>query len=162
MKKQLLSVALLALAGTLAFTSCKKDDDGGSNSASAKENLTTGQWRMTANSVTTSMSGGGSSTNDVFATYDACEKDDLTKFEAAGGVTVDEGASKCNSSDPQSYSAGTWALENNNATLALTDGSTERFKIDELNSASLKISKDTTITSGPLSITTSIKINFVK
>lgn len=145
MKKQMLSIAMLVLSSSLLFTACKKDDD---KKEDRRENLTTGQWLQTAGTSTTTMNGVTSPAVDEFASYDACEKDDLNKFETSGSVTVDEGATKCDPSDPQTYSGGNWTLTDNNnrLTIGVQNLYMVDYEIKELSSSTLRLSttfKDT-------------------
>jgi hypothetical protein len=107
---------LLFLCAALAFTACKKDDD-----PSKKEMLTNKNWVMTAATVDPSfvlITGG--STNNLYNQLEACAKDDITRLNADGKATFDEGALKCNVADPQTTN-GTWALSLDEKTLSITD-----------------------------------------
>ena len=107
MKK--LNVYLLVVLFGLSLFSCKKDEK------TAQENLI-GKWMMTAMTISPAMNG----VTDIFSTSDACGKDDLTIFNADGTITKDEGVVKCNSSNPQTSSGGTWVLSADGKTLTVT------------------------------------------
>ncbi len=131
-----LALALLA-AGTLATTSCKKDAASKSNS----EYLMNGSWKITSENVSYSLS--GASQTSVIP-IDNCQKDDKTNFNSGGVLVNDEGAVKCNSSDPQT-TTGTWSLASDNKTLTIVDGSganafTGNFNIDQIDDNTLKLS----------------------
>ena len=97
-------------------------------SKSAEDKLTGHAW------VITSLKGAqGGFTVDIFALTEACTKDDETTFNENGTVTVDEGASKCNSTDPQTYDGGTWVLSEDEKTLSMTsDGTTINWTLTKL------------------------------
>jgi len=155
MKKLFLSAA----AVTLLFASCKKDDDGGS-SLNRKDQLMTGKWKITAATVTSTISG-VSTTQDIFGLTDECNKDDLSIFKSDMHLITDAGAVKCNSNDPQQEDAGTWALTDNDTKLAITEsGSTESSNIDQLDGSTLKISNTETMTQGGFTVTNKSSITF--
>lgn len=94
---------LLLLAGlALAHSSCDKDD-GNEKGQSRMDLLTTGQWRMTAFSVSPAIDFDydGDTDSDVLATFEPCHKDDYTVFKADGKAELNEGPTKCDALDPQ-------------------------------------------------------------
>jgi hypothetical protein len=121
-----------AVVGLLTFTSCKKDP-------LDTTLLTTGKWKVTAdtrNGV------------DQFITSKNCEKDNTWTFETLGFLTIDEGATKCSASDPQTYTAGRWSLSGTEQKkLIITEdksnGYIETLDIIELTSTVLKITATT-------------------
>ncbi len=64
---------------------------------SRAELLVNRNWRLTAETEQI----GGWQPTDVFASYQACEKDNFIRFEGNGQLKMDEGATKCSPSDPQ-------------------------------------------------------------
>jgi hypothetical protein len=52
---------------------------------------------------------------------DPCEKDNFIKLTTTGTGTFDEGATKCDPTDPQTEPFN-WNFTNNEATLHITDG----------------------------------------
>ena len=104
MKKTIqLAVLLSVMAGVLTFQACKKDEK---DTAKTKtELITTGSWKMTAFTINPAVDvdfDGDTETN-VFEVLDGCIKDDLTTFKTNGTAEGNEGASKCDSADPQTY-----------------------------------------------------------
>lgn len=96
----------MGIAATLTFTSCKKDEE-----LSKTEMLTTGSWIQV---------GATEDGQDVWdADYEDCEKDDITTFSSDGTFTIDEGATKCNPSDPQISDSGTWELSSDEKTITI-------------------------------------------
>jgi hypothetical protein len=108
---------LLLLAAALG--SCKKDNETTPATASKADMLAAKSWRVSAASSTYTINGVPLVTNE-YASMTACEKDDFTKFNANKTATFDQGASKCDPSDPQSRS-GTWELTANDAKLNIYD-----------------------------------------
>ena len=89
-------ISFLALIIIASLTACKKDSTSTDNAVL----LTTGKWKLTAETT---------GTIDTYKNYGACEKDDTWTFGADGKLTLDEGATKCSASDPQT-SVGAWAF----------------------------------------------------
>ena len=77
-----------------------------------------------------------SGSTDVSGFVNACYKDNIMIFLANGNGTLDEGASKCNTSDPQTVNF-TWNFTNNGTTLNVTAGifagQSGAFKVISLN-----------------------------
>ena len=146
-------VSLLAtLALACAFTACKKDNE---KPKSTSELLMAKTWKMTG-----LMEQVGSTTaTDEFATAQNCEKDNLYKFEANNKFTLDEGALKCGSTDPQAIS-GNWALTNSDKTLTAVAVDQASFTSIEITGTIEKISatefvlKDTDTSGGTTTVTT--------
>lgn len=68
---------------------------------------------------------------------DDCTKDDCTKLNSDKTVSFDEGATKCDPSDPQT-STGTWSLSADGKTLTITvDNETVPGTVVELTSSKL-------------------------
>ena len=63
------------------------------------------------------MSGGA----DVSGFIPACQKDNIITFQATGIGNLDEGATKCNSGDPQSVNFN-WTLTDSGTKLNVTGG----------------------------------------
>jgi hypothetical protein len=93
-------------------TACKKTVP----DSPKEEILTTGSWKMTSYTSYT-MTG----STDVYASYDACLKDNTYHFNKNGTLDIDEGASKCDVYDPQSYSV-RWGFSNDRQTQIKIDG----------------------------------------
>lgn len=144
MKKTLLILASV----TLLFSACsKKDDNNGGGVTGAASNLTTGKWIITSStSIVQYPNPIGPKTIDLWATFTACQKDNQYIFNTNNTNTTDEGATRCNPSDPQQITGGTWSLSNNNTVLTLTDGSTTVVSnVLTLDNANLKLQYENTI-----------------
>lgn len=102
---------LLLAAVAIALPACKKDD------GAAKEEILTSKscWKQTK-----SESYDDTTKQWSDDTIDDCDKDDCTSFKSDKTLTIDEGAVKCDPSDPQS-TPGTWSLSSDGKTMTLTD-----------------------------------------
>ncbi|HEX4957946.1 MAG TPA: lipocalin family protein [Lacibacter sp.] len=125
-KLQLKTLCIVLLIFT-AFTACKKKND----VKSKTELLTKAAW------VTFKYEekAGNSAYVDDFPNWSACEKDNKITFGTNNVATFDEGATKCNPSDPQTETA-TWSLSDNDTKLIL-DG--ETLTIEQLDENTLVV-----------------------
>ena len=115
---------ILLAAFVLSITACKKSDNSGSSSAKATT-LETGKWRITSSSSVVEYGAPiGNQTVDLYNTLSACQRDNLFIFNTDNTTTTDEGATKCNSGDPQQTVSGTWALLNGDTQLSIISGGT--------------------------------------
>jgi triacylglycerol esterase/lipase EstA (alpha/beta hydrolase family) len=119
-------IILFAFAAMAALSSCTKDDAAADNTAL----LTTGKWKITAETT---------AGVNTFTTKPACEKDNTFAFATDGKVAFDEGATKCDPTDPQT-STGTWAFSGTEKKkVILTEsGFAITCDITELTATSLK------------------------
>jgi type IV pilus biogenesis protein CpaD/CtpE len=142
---------LLAVAATVSLASCGKDDDEATTPAQTKTDLISNKnWTITAETI----SAMGQS-EDLYADYKACEKDNFVKFATDGKVTFDEGATKCASTDPQTETYN-WSFSNNEGTLVISNGSQSIDQnISELTASKmvLTMSDSDTINNIPITIT---------
>jgi len=74
---------------------------------------------------------------DDFPNWSPCEKDDKYVFETGNTYEYNEGATKCNASDPQIIYTGSWALTDNETKILFGSSS---FTIDQLDDNTLIIS----------------------
>ena len=127
------AVALAAI--TMSLSACKKDEATPATPKVSGASLLTGKdWRITALTVT---SPGG--TIDIFATFDACQKDDLLEFVANGTILEKEGATKCDPADPDTAPGGFWALIDNDTKLRIIDGDTTIADVIELTATAMRL-----------------------
>jgi Lipocalin-like domain len=129
-------VAMFGLLATLGMTSCEKDkDDAKPNNTKV---LTGGNWQLSALTSDPAIDWFGTPVTNVYAQLPACVKDDITVFKTGGTVNFDEGASKCEASDPQTTS-GTWAFNTDETIISVTqDGETESWNIEDLKNSTFK------------------------
>ncbi len=120
----------IIFATIVSLTSCGKSDNNTTTPAATNptktELLTAKGWKITgatANGV------------DAFANFDACERDDVLTFKTNFTAITDEGATKCDPTDPQTITE-TWSFASNE-TKVILDGVEATLLI--LNSTTLKI-----------------------
>lgn len=122
-KLQLKTLCIVLLVFT-AFTACKKKND----AKSKTELLTSSAWLI---SKYEEKLNSGAYVDD-FPNWASCDKDDKTIFATNNVVTYDEGATKCDVSDPQTET-GSWAFTENETKL-IVDGETITIEqLDENN-----------------------------
>ena len=127
MKKVLIFSTLL-----IALNACKKDD---AKPASKADLLTSGTWRLTA--AVTDMDGDGTFETDEYAAFGTCFTDNIWTFNSNNSIAVDEGATKCDPSDPQ-VQTGSWQLTNNQTNLSFEG---ETYVIQQLDANTLILSQ---------------------
>lgn len=132
---------LVVMSATIALSACKKDAASPSNT----DLLCASKWKITAFTVDPgfplfdALGNIMGYSTDMYSSMESCSKDDNIKFNSDNNVNYDEGASKCDSSDPQSTS-GTWSFKTNETILSLIDnGSSQDYTIMELTASSLKM-----------------------
>src|SRR6266536_4662725 len=117
---QIFTLPLLMTSMIMAF-SCKKNKDD-SDSASAnktkKELITAEPWKRIALISTPAYdwNANGVSDTNVLNIMFPCEKDNFETYNLNGIVETNEGPSKCNSSDPKTWTA-TWRFADNETKL---------------------------------------------
>jgi Lipocalin-like domain len=110
MKKQVASLLGCSLAILFLLTACQKDDNPPVTSKTKTELISQGTWKFSSATV------GGA---DASAYLQACQKDNIYTFVVAGTGTIDEGALKCNGSDPQTNPF-TWNFASNETMLHIS------------------------------------------
>jgi lipocalin-like protein len=107
MKNWLYQPAVALLIGGLCFSACKKGDNDKTNT----EKISLAAWKYDKAEIDINKDG----TGDLpvpDSQIEPCEKDNLITFKADGTGTIDEGATKCDQSDPQSMPF-TWTFKTN-------------------------------------------------
>ncbi|MCW3074321.1 MAG: hypothetical protein JWP69_1390 [Flaviaesturariibacter sp.] len=145
---------LLVLVGLITFGCKKKNDD--------KETKTTvlvqQAWKLDAAGLDATNDGVIDSQLPV--AIPACTADNNFTFSANGTGIIDEGATKCNASAPQT-SPFTWNFLSNETVINLQTtalfGLGGQFKIRELSSTAFRMSKDTSFQGFPVSIVINLK-----
>jgi hypothetical protein len=122
---------------TLIQTSCKKTEQPIPTAPDVAAILQNKDWKATAITVSPAMGG----ITDIYNNFlDACNRDDLFKFNANNIFLYDEGATKCNPADPQTQD-GSWNYNSNTKNLffQLTPPSDEyNMTIKEINDTGFK------------------------
>lgn len=121
-------------SAVLFIGGCKKKDD-----PSLKDVLSSHSWKVTAHTSDPALVINGTNYGtDVFsqlAIYKTCVKDNLFYFESNGNYRIEEGASKCNDTDPVINESGTWTLTSDEKTLSTTaNGQRTEYTILEKSS----------------------------
>jgi|SRR5688572_27379896 len=132
------AVLVLMITGITTTLSCKKPKDENSNTAKTKtELITSGPWKRTAFTATPAYDWNADGTFDtnILNTMFPCEKDNFETYQTNWMVVTNEGASKCDSSDPQTWSV-TWAFGDNETKL-IWDGN-DVYTLLELTETILK------------------------
>lgn len=127
MKKLLITLTTFSLL----FGSCKKEETPVNKSKT--DLLCAHYWKLASATVNPPLDIDGVPVTDIFATFDDCQKDDLTKYNTDKTVIYDEGATKCDPSASQTTS-GTWSF-NSDETILTENG--DSGNIAELNESSL-------------------------
>lgn len=126
------------LSAVVLFASCKKDSND-TKQKTKTDLLVQGAWKFDNANV------GGA---DVSSLIQGCQKDNTITFAAGGTGTLDEGATKCNSSDPQSDPF-TWNFATNETVLhvsaTLFTGGSSDFNIVSLTDTELVLSQNINI-----------------
>jgi hypothetical protein len=92
MKKQFFFLLVFISATVFIFSSCNKKDSTPVVPKTKTELLVLGAWKF---------KGATSGGSDISGSLQACQKDNIMTFLAAGTGSVDEGPAKCNAADPQ-------------------------------------------------------------
>lgn len=135
MKKQITPLLAILTAVSLFLAACQKDD----NLPVLKtktELITESAWKFSTATV---------SGSDASAYLQACQKDNVYSFVAAGTGTINEGPVKCDPNDPQSNPF-TWNFTNSEAmlnisTILFTGGSND-FTLVSLSESQLVVSQN--------------------
>jgi hypothetical protein len=154
---------LFLFALTVAsLSACKKDSE---NTPSKTDLLTSKKWRVTSFTATYSTSGGGAPTTntvDQYAQTPACSKDDFYKFNSDKTLILDEGATKCGTSDPQT-TAFTWDLNSDQTKLFINasgSSSSSPNDIVELSASTMRLHTTDIYTANGLTITSVADVTF--
>jgi len=101
---------------------------------------------------------------DANSYIDDCFKDNTAIFASDGSGTLDEGATKCDSSDPQS-SPFSWEFLNNETTLSVSGGlfagQSGDFTIVSLTDSTMVLSGTMPITSNGITINVAVTVTFI-
>jgi hypothetical protein len=128
MKKILFTAIILSSF----FVGCKKKEDKPATAQTRTQLLTANNWTVTAFVASTP----GEADENMFGLFENCTKDDFIKFNPNFTVVTDEGATKCDPTDPQTETE-IWSFGPNESTIII-DGDSQ--KIENLNATQLKMS----------------------
>ena len=144
--RSLLALPLTAVFLTILWASCSKNHsvDNPNNTNTTTSLVTQASWKYDTSGIDLNKDGivdvGGDSL------IKACEKDDIYTFKSDSTGTIDEGAVKCNVSDPQTVPF-KWSINSTQTVLTasappLLNGNINIFS---LTSAKFILYKDTTV-----------------
>ncbi len=137
MQKHLFTLMAAILLSASFLTGCKEDPPPPAKTKS--ELITQGSWKFSSATV------GGS---DVSAFIQACQKDNILVFVAAGTGTLDEGPLKCNAGDPQTTPF-TWNFQTNETQLFISTplftGGSSTFTLVSISETQLVVSQNITV-----------------
>jgi hypothetical protein len=133
------SIVFLVLIGTF---SCSDSDDGDvfSPGQTKTDLITAAPWVRTALISTPAYDwyGNGVSDTDVLSIMLPCEKDNLDLYGRNGVFTTDEGPTKCDPSDPQTWTLA-WRFASNETKLIFDGtGIHDEYTLLELTETTLK------------------------
>jgi len=132
------SALLFSMIALLAFTGCQKDDP---PAPPTKTELISRNWKITAASGTFPPL----PAVDLLAQTPACKRDNIVQIKSDGTYVEDEGASKCNSTDPQTASTGNWSFTTNETKLNILG---QTFDIITLTATTLVLKQDVAAAGG--------------
>lgn len=108
------SIIIAICTVILLITGCKKD-------LTLIEVMQSGKWKVTAQTY---------NGKDTFNDMEACEKDNLTTFKSDNTYLVDEGATKCDSKDPQTQEEGGYTVSADEKIVTLKTKGVISFSVD--------------------------------
>jgi hypothetical protein len=145
----------LTFCFSIIMLSCKKDS---STSATKTDLITKAAWKY--QDAGADIDKNGTIDLSISSQLQECEKDNTLTLKADGTGTLDEGATKCDPSDPQSSNV-SWSFSNNETLLNFTGagilGISGQFKILSLTETALSFSKDTTLNGTAISLLIQLK-----
>lgn len=154
-------LSIIALVFSLSIlVGCEKDESS-SSTKTKTELITSKPWKYNDAKIDTDNNG----TGDVALPagfVEACQIDNTITFSTGGAGTIDEGATKCDVTDPQSIPF-TWMFTSNETIITFSSavfaGIGGDFKLVSLTETELVISQTVTIPPSPfpLSIIASFK-----
>ena len=105
-------ILIILFASILSFSSCKDDDEAVIPATVEQTNLCGKNFILTDYLYTRNdsvINSGVGINNGLGLGLYACQRDNFERYETNGTHTVDEGATKCDPTDPQTET-GTWAF----------------------------------------------------
>ena len=142
MKKQLIYLVTVLASSMFLLSSCDKDNDN-TTPKTKTQLISQGSWKFSSATINGS---------DASGMVQACQKDNILVFAAAGTGNASEGPTKCNSGDPDNIPF-TWNFANNETTLHIsatlfTNGSNDAV-LELVSETQLIITVTITPTVGP-------------
>ena len=141
--KKILGLSILAIT---LFSSCKKDEPTPTCTLSATSIL--GSYKTIA---ATTQADAQSPVVDDYATWAACEKDDLITLSAGGIFTTSEGVTSC--TPPTDPISANWTLTGNSLTITYMGMAIPAVTISDFTCNSFKVTS-VDATTGEISVST--------
>jgi hypothetical protein len=130
----------------MVYVSCKKNET--NNTPTKMDHITAGPWVHESSGVDVGRDGTIDIPMASLGTIPACRLDNLLTFRKDGTAVADEGATKCEGTDPQT-STFNWAFADNETSLQISGNVFTQLNgksnIRTLNATTLSLSKDTTV-----------------
>ena len=131
-------VGIMGIA-LMVFSGCKKDSDEAVSPATPTKTqmLTDKAWKLTACTITPAVQG----ITNLYSVMASCELDNTLKFnsDASKSLVQDEGATKCNSMDPQQV-AGSWQLNSaETEVLVNLNSQTDTYVLQSISPTSMRV-----------------------
>jgi hypothetical protein len=147
---------LSVVCSLVILGSCQKDDSSAPPAPKTKtELLSASAWKYNDAKIDTDNNGTGDLALPA-GTVEPCTTDNTIAFTSNGNGTVDEGPTKCDPSDPQTFPF-TWNFTTNESVLnfssSLFAGVGGDFKILTLSETELILSKQLVLPGAPIPIT---------
>jgi hypothetical protein len=131
---------------SLALFGCKKDDSSSSGGSTNATLISQQSWKF--NNAGLDPDKNGTIDMDVSSQIPTCVTDNSVSFSTNGSGVSDEGATKCNTADPQTVPF-TWSFASNETMINISGnaiaGKGGQYKIIALSSTQFTLSKDTTV-----------------
>jgi len=136
-KNNWLIISVLITTLLVTGSSCDKDDDVVQTPVTRAQ-LLARSWKQTDLLASTP---GGSPVSVFLTVMEACQRDNIWTFKSDGTYIVTEGATKCDPTDPDTTTTGTWQLIETDTKIIIDDvnEAPQTLSITELTSSSLKI-----------------------
>ena len=158
-KNSILILSTLVLA--LFVSSCEDDDADNTPPAKTKTELITEKdWVLTSTKMEPGIEYSGFTFTDASMFIESCIKDNLYSFKPDSTISMDEGATKCDSTAEQTVeNAGTWHFNEDQTQIIFTDNDyLEGMTLKTLTATDMVLTRvevlpDTTITFGDQEIT---------
>lgn len=140
------------LVTAFTFGGCQKDDSSPSTPKTKTELITSSSWKYNDAKIDTDNNGTGDQAIPA-GFIESCQTDNKITFSSNGSGNVDEGPTKCDAADPQTFPF-TWSFTSNetmiNFSSALFAGIGGDFKVVSLTETELVISQQVSILPPPL------------
>lgn len=144
MKKKFYYFLVLIAANFFIYSSCHKSDYTAPPAKTKTELLTQGTWKFS------SATANGTDISNQAPPFDACRKDNIITFTAAGGGNVNEGPTSCSPPEGTTF---TWNFTTNETILhisaVLFPGGQNDFTLVSISETALVVSQFYTPPLGP-------------